>query len=73
MTVADQQAAGELGVRAIGATNDSEALRTAARLGAVGAYLPRVDTVLPLAEIEQAHRLAESGTNAGKIVLRIAD
>lgn len=73
VTVADQQAAGELGVRAIGATNDSEALRTAARLGAVGTYLPRVDTVLPLEQIEQAHRLAESGTNAGKIVLRIAD
>ncbi|WP_169164149.1 NADP-dependent oxidoreductase [Cellulomonas taurus] len=73
VTVADNHAAGELGVRAISASNDSESLRTAARLGAAGAYLPRVDTVLPLEQIAEAHRVAESGETAGKIVIRITD
>jgi NADPH:quinone reductase-like Zn-dependent oxidoreductase len=32
---------------------------------------PVVDRVLPLAEAPEAHRLMESGTHIGKILLRV--
>lgn len=73
VTVADAAGAAALGVRHESATNDSEALRTAARLGIEGRYLPRVATVLPLEDIAEAHRLAAAGGTPGKIILRIAD
>ncbi|XP_005096625.2 quinone oxidoreductase PIG3 [Aplysia californica] len=38
-----------------------------------GAFKPIVDTVLPLSEISQAHKLMESNTNMGKIVLKVSD
>jgi NADPH:quinone reductase-like Zn-dependent oxidoreductase len=42
-------------------------LRYAAAVGRNGLYTPRVDHVLPLADIVQAHVLAESGS--GKVVI----
>lgn len=37
-----------------------------------GALMPHVETVLPLSESQEAHRLVESGHTRGKIVLKIA-
>jgi NADPH:quinone reductase-like Zn-dependent oxidoreductase len=66
VTVIDTEGAGRLGVRTVNAVNDSALLERAADLGRRGLYTPRVDRVLPLASIQEAHELAESG--AGKIV-----
>ncbi|MFD3685898.1 alcohol dehydrogenase catalytic domain-containing protein [Nocardiopsis sp. NPDC058631] len=66
VTVIDREGAARLGVRVVDAENDSALLEQAADLGRRGLYTPRVDHVLPLASIRQAHELAASG--AGKIV-----
>jgi NADPH:quinone reductase-like Zn-dependent oxidoreductase len=67
VTVADNEGATRLGVRSINARNDSALLRFAAALGREGLYTPRVDHVLPLADVVEAHALAESG--GGKVVI----
>ncbi|WP_396836954.1 NADP-dependent oxidoreductase [Mycobacterium sp. ITM-2016-00317] len=69
VTVIDQEGAARLGVRKVDAANDSALLARAAELGQRGRYTPRVDRVLPLASIREAHELAESG--AGKIVITL--
>lgn len=66
VTVIDREGAGRLGVRTVDAVNDSSLLERAAELGRRGLYTPRVDRVLPLASIREAHELAEDG--AGKVV-----
>lgn len=38
-----------------------------------GKIRPIVGTVLPLSEVQQAHRLSETGHVRGKIVLTLAD
>jgi NADPH:quinone reductase-like Zn-dependent oxidoreductase len=70
-TVADAAGAAALGVRHVYAENRSELLERAAALGAAGAYLPRVDRVLPLEEVAQAHALAQGGGLSGKIVVTL--
>ncbi|MGE2737504.1 NADP-dependent oxidoreductase [Mycolicibacterium vaccae] len=70
VTVIDKAGAERLGVRAVDAVNDSGLLARAADLGQRGLYTPRVDRVLPLASIREAHALAESGT--GKMVIKLA-
>ncbi|WP_250445670.1 alcohol dehydrogenase catalytic domain-containing protein [Actinotalea sp. C106] len=67
VTVVDTQGAARLGATSVNARNDSALLRHAAALGRDGRYTPRVDHVLPLADIVQAHSLAESG--GGKVVI----
>ncbi|MGV9796631.1 NADP-dependent oxidoreductase [Mycobacterium sp. NPDC003449] len=69
VTVVDAEGAGRLGARTVNAVNDSALLERAAGLGGRGRYAPRVDRVLPLASIREAHGLAESG--AGKIVVTL--
>ena len=69
VTVVDAEGAGRLGARAVNAVNDSALLERAADLGRRGLYTPRVDRVLPLASIREAHELAEGG--AGKIVVAL--
>ena len=69
VTVIDAEGAGRLGARAVNAVNDSALLDRAADLGRRGLYTPRVDRVLPLASIREAHELAESGT--GKVVVTL--
>ena len=69
VTVVDAEGAGRLGARAVNAVNDSALLDRAADLGRRGLYAPRVDRVLPLASIREAHELAESG--AGKVVVTL--
>lgn len=69
VTVVDAQGAARLGVRHVNAANESALLEYAADLGRRGLYLPRVDRVVPLASIQEAHALAESGS--GKIVVSL--
>lgn len=69
VTVIDAEGAARLGARKVDAENDSALLREAAALGRRGLYTPRVDHVLPLAEIRRAHAWAKSG--AGKIVVTL--
>lgn len=72
-TVADPGRAAELGVHNVNAENESEHLELAARLGATGAYTPRVAHVLPLERVAEAHALAQRGGTGGKVVVTIAD
>ncbi|MBO1751109.1 alcohol dehydrogenase catalytic domain-containing protein [Actinotalea sp. BY-33] len=67
VTVVDTLGAARLGATSVNARNDSALLRHAAALGRDGAYAPRVDHVLPLADVVRAHSLAESGS--GKVVI----
>ena len=67
VTVVDTQGAARLGAISVNARNDSALLRRATALGRDGLYTPRVDHVLPLVDIVQAHSLAESGV--GKVVV----
>ncbi len=46
-------------------------LAAALKLAEEGRLLPVVDTVLPLSEIHQGHRLLEAGQHFGKIVIEI--
>ncbi|MET0884813.1 MAG: alcohol dehydrogenase catalytic domain-containing protein [Mycetocola sp.] len=67
VTVVDGEGAGQLGVLKVDARNDSALLRYAAALGQEGRYTPRVDHELSLADIVEAHALAEKGS--GKVVI----
>jgi NADPH:quinone reductase-like Zn-dependent oxidoreductase len=67
VTVIDDRGAARLGVRKVDARNDSALLQYAAALGQEGLYLPRVDHELSLADIVEAHTLAENGS--GKVVI----
>jgi NADPH:quinone reductase-like Zn-dependent oxidoreductase len=67
ITVIDGETAARLGARKVDAKNDSALLEQAADLGRRGLYTPRVDHVLPLAAVSQAHSIAESGS--GKVVI----
>ncbi|SMH50930.1 NADPH:quinone reductase [Rathayibacter oskolensis] len=67
VTVIDGEGAARLGLKKVDARNDSALLRSAAALGRRGLYTPRVEHELPLAEVVQAHTLAESGS--GKVVI----
>jgi len=67
VTVIDDQGAARLGLRKVDARNDSALLRYAAALGEKGLYTPRVDHEFPLADIVEAHTVAESGS--GKVVI----
>ncbi|TDK28226.1 NADP-dependent oxidoreductase [Arthrobacter crusticola] len=68
-TVIDAEGAARLGLRKVDAVNDSSLLDHAANLGRLGLYSPRVDHVLPLASIREAHELSAGG--AGKIVVTL--
>jgi NADPH:quinone reductase-like Zn-dependent oxidoreductase len=70
ITVIDQQGAAQLGATSVSARNDSTLLRYAAALGRDGFYTPRVDHVLPLADIVEAHTRAENGS--GKVVVTLS-
>jgi NADPH:quinone reductase-like Zn-dependent oxidoreductase len=72
-TVADGAGAARLGVKQVNATNDSAHLEIAARLGAIGSYLPRVEHVLPLEQIAEAHALVQEKRARGKVVVSIAE
>ncbi|MWV58050.1 alcohol dehydrogenase catalytic domain-containing protein [Rathayibacter sp. VKM Ac-2754] len=67
VTVIDDQGAARLGLRKVDARNDSALLRFAAALGRDGHYTPRVDHELSLADVVEAHTLAEKGS--GKVVI----
>ncbi|WP_150307536.1 NADP-dependent oxidoreductase [Planctomonas psychrotolerans] len=67
VTVIDDQGAQQLGLRKIDARNDSALLRYAAALGREGLYTPRVDREFSLADIVEAHTLAENAS--GKVVV----
>lgn len=67
VTVVDDRGAARLGVTKVDARNDSALLRSAAALGRDGRYTPRVDHELALADIAEAHVLAENG--GGKVVV----
>ncbi|MFI6338783.1 NADP-dependent oxidoreductase [Streptomyces sp. NPDC050535] len=69
VTVIDSEGAARLGLRKIDARNDSALLRQAAELGRRGLYTPRVEHVLPLASVAEAHTLAQSGS--GKVVITL--
>ena len=69
VTVVDGEGARRLGVRLVSARNDSDLLKHAADLGERGMYTPRVDRVLALADIAEAHTAAERGS--GKIVVTL--
>ncbi|MBO0985061.1 alcohol dehydrogenase catalytic domain-containing protein [Rathayibacter sp. SD072] len=69
VTVIDDRGAARLGLRKVDARNESALLRHAAALGGSGLYTPRVDHVLPLADIARAHTVAESGS--GKVVVLV--
>lgn len=71
-TVADRAGAAKLGVRHVNATNTAANLEVGARLGAVGAYLPRVEHVLPLEKTAEAHALVGEKRARGKVVISIA-
>lgn len=70
VTFTDGEGAARLGARRVDAENDSTLLRRATAFARDGRYTPHVDRELPLADIAEAHRLAESG--AGKIVVTIS-
>lgn len=67
VTVVDDRGAAQLGLRKVDARNDSALLRFAAALGQRGLYTPRVDHELRLADVAEAHTLAEEGS--GKVVI----
>lgn len=67
VTVIDDLGAARLGTRKVDARNDSTLLRHAAALGRAGLYTPRVDHELSLADVADAHALAETGR--GKVVI----
>lgn len=69
VTVIDSQGAARLGARKVDARNDSALLERAADLGNRGLYTPRVDHVLPLRSIAEAHTTAQSG--GGKVVVTL--
>lgn len=69
VTVIDDEGAARLGLRKVDARNDSALLRQAADLGRRGLYTPRVEHVLPLASVAEAHTLARSG--GGKVVVTL--
>ncbi len=69
VTVIDDQGAARLGVRKVDARNESALLRYAAALGTDGLYTPRVDHEVSLADIVEAHTLAEAGS--GKVVITL--
>ncbi|MEV7083661.1 NADP-dependent oxidoreductase [Streptomyces sp. NPDC093516] len=69
ITVIDTEGAARLGLRKVDARNDSTLLRQAADLGRRGLYTPRVEHVLPLASVAEAHTLAQSGS--GKVVITL--
>ncbi|WP_344262445.1 NADP-dependent oxidoreductase [Actinomadura napierensis] len=52
---------------------DHAALRAIADLAARGRLRPAIETVLPLSEAAQAHRLGETGRTKGKIVLSVLE
>lgn len=70
-TVADGAGAARLGVTQVNATNDSAHLEIAARLGAIGSYLPRVEHVFPLEKTAEAHALVQDKRARGKVVISI--
>jgi len=72
-TVADGAGAARLGVRQVNATNNPAHLEIAARLGAAGSYLPRVEHVFPLERAAEAHALMEDEHSHGKIVITVGD
>ncbi|MDV6233640.1 NADP-dependent oxidoreductase [Rhodococcus cercidiphylli] len=67
VTVLDAEGAERLGARKIDARNESQLLERASKLGRRGIYLPRVDHILPFAQIADAHAVAERGS--GKVVV----
>jgi NADPH:quinone reductase-like Zn-dependent oxidoreductase len=67
VTVVDGEGAARLGVKKVDARNDSALLQQAAALGRDGLYTPRVDRVISLDDIVDAHTQAENG--AGKVVV----
>jgi NADPH:quinone reductase-like Zn-dependent oxidoreductase len=69
VTVIDHDGAARLGVKSVSARNDSALLRHAAALGRDGLYTPRVDHELSVADINEAHALAEKGS--GKVVVTL--
>ena len=69
VTVIDGEGAARLGVRKVDARNDSALLEQAAELGRRGLYVPRVEHVLPVLSIAEAHALAERGR--GKVVVTV--
>jgi NADPH:quinone reductase-like Zn-dependent oxidoreductase len=62
---------GARGVRA-GARPDGETLKRFAEFADAGQLRPIIDRVLPLEQIQEAHRLSEGGHSHGRIVLRVA-
>jgi NADPH:quinone reductase-like Zn-dependent oxidoreductase len=52
---------------------DGEMLQEIADLVDKGAIKPTIDKVLPLADVQEAHRYSESNRARGKIVLHVAD
>jgi len=70
-TVADRAGAARLGVRHVSATNNSSHLEIAARLGAIGSYVPRVEHVFPLEKTAEAHALVQDKRALGKVVIAI--
>jgi len=71
-TVTDGAGAARLGARHVNATNNSSHLEIAARLGAIGSYVPRVEHVLPLKRTAEAHALVQDKRALGKVVIVIA-
>ncbi|GIG29090.1 alcohol dehydrogenase catalytic domain-containing protein [Cellulomonas marina] len=70
VTVIDTAGAARLGARKVDAANDSALLRRAADLGERGLYVPRVEHVLPLDAIVEAHARAER--ESGKVVVTLS-
>ena len=69
VTVIDTEGAARLGVHKVDARNDSALLDQASDLGRRGHYTPRVEHVLPVESIAEAHALAEGGS--GKVVVTL--
>ncbi len=71
---ADEEKAREFGVRAswLICKANAKQLGEISRLIEEGRLKTHVETVLPLAEVKQAHRLSQSGRTRGKIVLQVA-
>lgn len=69
VTVIDAEGAQRLGLRKIDARNNSDLLEQAADLGRRGRYTPRVGHVLAIADIANAHTLAQEGS--GKVVVTL--
>lgn len=71
MTLIDAEGAGQLGLRKVDARNDSTLLQRAAELGERKLYVPDVAHELPLADVAQAHHLAQYGS--GKVVVTVTE